>query len=311
MTATEAAAAQTLGCDYSTMPSSPANIVAATYRFVGRYLWVGGKGLTATEVTELHAAGLEIGPLYFESTGTSDLGGAAAGTADGQEANRIADSLGVPASQPIYYATDFDEPAADFPTNAAYLTAAGATGRPAGVYGSFALVEAMVTQGVVAYAVQTEAWSGQDVSAHANIYQRVDPVKTIPGAAKGSWDELVLNQASTPFWLASAPPQPEPAPTPAPPAPKPPTPAPAPSTEVSVNVPVLSEQSPGPNVVSQPVKNLQTLLIAHGFGVGASGADGRFGPATASAVVACEHHYGLGVDSGIAGAQVWTALCNR
>lgn len=78
-----------------------------------------------------------------------------------------------------------------------------------------------------------------------------------------------------------------------------------------MNVPVLSEQSPGEHVVSTPVRNLQILLVNHGFSVGASGADGRYGPATAAAVVEAERHFGLSVDSGIAGEQVWTALCNK
>lgn len=95
------------------------------------------------------------------------------------------------------------------------------------------------------------------------------------------------------------------------PAPEPSPPVPVPPQEVAVQVPVLSVHNPGPTVVSEPVRNLQRLLTAHGFGVGPAGTDGRFGNDTASAVVACEHHYGLSVDAGIAGEQVWTALCNR
>lgn len=101
----------------------------------------------------------------------------------------------------------------------------------------------------------------------------------------------------------------QPAPTPQPhPIPQP---IPQPPQVVNVNVPVLSVTSPGPNVVSAPVRNLQMLLVAHGFGVGPTGPDGRYGNNTASAVVACEHHFNLSVDSGIAGNQVWTALCNQ
>jgi hypothetical protein len=100
-----------------------------------------------------------------------------------------------------------------------------------------------------------------------------------------------------------------PEPTPVPPQPPNP-PMPTPIGETNVNVPVLSTSNPG-LAYTPATKNLQTLLIEHGFGCGPTGADGKYGNATAAAVVACEHRYSLSVDAGIAGNQVWGALCNQ
>ncbi|RQO43187.1 hypothetical protein DBV14_26220 [Variovorax sp. KBW07] len=55
------------------------------------------------------------------------------------------------------------------------------------------------------------------------------------------------------------------------------------------------------------VKLLQEALIRSGFPM-AAGADGAFGPQTASAVVAAEKHFGFTVDPGSAGREVIGAL---
>ena len=139
-------------------------------------------------------------------------------------------------------------------------------------------------------------------------YRTVDEAVAWYQAFQNRIAELAAADHSAPI------PAPQPAPQPQPPSPAPqpaPAPTPQPPKEINVNVPVLSVTNPGVKNFSSAVRNLQTLLIAHGFSCGSAGADGHFGPATAAAVVAAEHHFGLSVDTGEAGNQVWTALCTR
>lgn len=192
-----------LGIDYSFARPSPEAIRAAGYTFVLRYVTGEGKALTAAERDALWAAGLSIG-LVFEVTGTDAPQGAAAGTADGAAARVALDALGYPADYPVFYATDFDEPAGDFAANAAYLAAAAAaSGRPAGPYGALALADYMITGGHCGYAWQSQAWSGTVVSQHANLYQRETPTLAIAGSKPGDWDEDVL-LLPFPLWQPAA-----------------------------------------------------------------------------------------------------------
>ena len=70
----------------------------------------------------------------------------------------------------------------------------------------------------------------------------------------------------------------------------------------SVKISLLRQGNSGPQV-----KNLQTLLNAHGFACGA--ADGEFGPKTAAALLEFQRAHALGAD-GEFGAQSFTALWN-
>lgn len=103
---------------------------------------------------------------------------------------------------------------------------------------------------------------------------------------------------------------------PNPPAQQPPAPPAIPDTpnqpqEVDVQVEQLSAASPGPSVVSGQVKTVQAKLALVGFGghLGPSGADGRFGPATAFAVEAFQAAHGLTQD-GVVGPLTWAAIVN-
>ncbi|WP_267241422.1 peptidoglycan-binding domain-containing protein [Streptomyces sp. PR69] len=57
------------------------------------------------------------------------------------------------------------------------------------------------------------------------------------------------------------------------------------------------------------VREAQCLLVARGFGVGASGIDGAFGPATYRAARDFQSWCGIGVD-GIIGPVTWDRLRN-
>lgn len=69
-----------------------------------------------------------------------------------------------------------------------------------------------------------------------------------------------------------------------------------------VNMKTLKKGSKGVQV-----KTLQALLIGYGYGVGSSGVDGSFGPATDKAVRAYQKAKGLAVD-GSCGPKTWAKL---
>lgn len=183
--------------------------------------------------------------------------------------------------------------ARSFPAPGVYLWAADPDGNIAG--GKWILP-------VVPVAVQTTNNGRTDTS---------ETVDNFPAEVAGYIDGAASKWPADAWARFSVIGAPAPTPSPAPAPPPPPAPHPAPTSEVNVLLPVLSEQNPGPNVAAPVVANLQALLVHHGFSVGPAGADGRFGPATAAAVVEAERHFGLSVDAGIAGGQVWGALLTR
>lgn len=198
-----------LACDYSFARPDPAAVKAAGYVAVLRYLSGGNnpKDLTGAEASALHAEGLNIG-VVWETTGTDFSGGAAQGAADARAANAEANTIGVPATVPIFFAIDTN---ADPASVLAYFRGArDASGRQVRGYGSDAVIDALAQDGF-AKGWQTEAWSGSTVSPNAALYQRVTPTLAVAGAA-GEYDEDVILDPSLPWWT----PAPAPAPAPAP-----------------------------------------------------------------------------------------------
>lgn len=86
-----------------------------------------------------------------------------------------------------------------------------------------------------------------------------------------------------------------------------PTPVPEPTpTPGGINLPTL-RQGDGMNNPSEVVRAAQFLLNGRGASCGRYGADGEFGPATKSAVLAYQRRTGLEAD-GIIGDQTWRKL---
>jgi hypothetical protein len=141
--------------------------------FVCRYLVPSGwKALTKAEVDLICGVGLQIVSV-FETTDIRALGGYAAGLADGATAVRVAEHVGQPEGTVIYFAVDFEATAAQMKTVAEYIRGC-AHSTPTfrtGVYGSYAVVEAMRAAGVCSQFWQTRAWSRGRISDHANLYQ--------------------------------------------------------------------------------------------------------------------------------------------
>ena len=146
---------------------------AEGYTFVGRYVvpesgTLKQKALTAAEARTVLDAGLAILCIY-ETTAERAKKGASAGTQDGAAARIRAKELGVGQNAVIYFAVDYDAPAADYGAITAYFAAAKNAVLPyqIGVYGSKSVCEAI--NGLAGY-YQCYAWSS-GIASNANIYQ--------------------------------------------------------------------------------------------------------------------------------------------
>jgi hypothetical protein len=190
------------GIDVAWSKPDPAAAYRAGYRFVIGYLGgSAGKAMDAAHLSAFRVAGFAVG-LVFEGTADRALGGAAAGAVDGALAEAGANAAGYPTDAVLFAAVDFPANAAQIagPVRA-YLTAFdAATRRPVGVYGSHAVVEALVTPGArpVRYGWQTAAWSNDPagrplLSAKACLYQRNKHTwPAIAGFATINFDENVV-----------------------------------------------------------------------------------------------------------------------
>ena len=136
------------------------------YSFVARYLvpnegktaW---KALTAAEAKDIRDAGLSI-MLCWETYAERIKEGAKAGTEDGRAARKLAAGMDIPAGTVIYFAADYDVPAADYDAVEAYLKAAREEIGlyRVGLYGHERVVEAMKHRGYNDF-WQCVAWSNE------------------------------------------------------------------------------------------------------------------------------------------------------
>ncbi|MDU0201566.1 MULTISPECIES: DUF1906 domain-containing protein [Paenibacillus] len=165
-------------CSTPLTAQTAAAFVKDGYSFVARYLVPSGyKALTKSEAEQISQAGLDIVSV-FETTANRALGGRNAGLADGATAVQVAHQLGQPAGSCIYFAVDFDATSAQMATVIAYIQAASeATPEyTTGVYGSYAVMEAVKQAGACSRFWQTYAWSGGKKSTFINIYQYLNDV---------------------------------------------------------------------------------------------------------------------------------------
>jgi len=214
---------ETFGCDFAWTKPDPTALRNAGYSFVLGYISNdASKDLSGAQIAAYAKAGLRVG-LVYETTANRVLSGAAGGNADGIAANTAANSRGYAANAPLFYAVDFDAQPSDFATIAAYGNAFNlANPRPVGVYGSYAIVEHLVTPGMQPNQVgwQTAAWSSGLLSAKANLYQRAVHYHPLVVAAN-LFDEDVCTKTIQLHGGVIAPPgTTKPVPTP-PPPPKP------------------------------------------------------------------------------------------
>lgn len=165
--------------DFSTARPGPAAIKAAGYAGVIRYLayWdpanPNPKIITASELAGYRQAGIPVAFVWETSAGAA-LGGYAVGLAHAQAAHALLNSLGVPASVPVYYAVDTQISFGAIPVILDYFRGVKAGSvRPVGVYGQASVLDAVGTAGVASYFWQTMAWSAGVISARAMMVQVV------------------------------------------------------------------------------------------------------------------------------------------
>lgn len=151
-----------------------ASFKANGYQFVCRYLvpptsaW---KALTKPEADLIQKAGMYIVSVY-ETTADRALGGYAAGLQDGQIASNCAREVGQTIGSTIYGAVDFQPTSAQMKTVVDYIKGfnEGTPNYSTGVYGSYAVVNAVKAAGACSHFWQTYAWSGGNL-ADCQIYQ--------------------------------------------------------------------------------------------------------------------------------------------
>ncbi len=160
--------------DYSVARPDPASIAAAGYVGVMRYVAPlpadEAKVITAAEYENLLGHGLKV-VLNWEWYDVRAREGAAAGTADAQEALRQANNLGY--TGPIYFSVDWDAAESEQPQINAYFEAcAQVIGlERLGAYAGYWPLKRLFDVGLIRYGWQTFAWSGGNREARAHLYQ--------------------------------------------------------------------------------------------------------------------------------------------
>lgn len=170
------------GVDYSWARPGGAALRQAGKSFAWRYLYAdgqGGKGLDASEVSDLHNTGIEL-VVGYESYAQRSLDGKQAGIDDAHAALAQLAALGLP-NMPIYLATDFDVP--DYAPNSDdpraklgaigdyYEGAQSVLGDNTGGYGGYYLIKRLFDAGLIKWGFQAYAWSGGQWDPRAQLQQ--------------------------------------------------------------------------------------------------------------------------------------------
>lgn len=162
------------GLDFAWDKPTAAQIKAAGYSFVCRYLSYDntGKNLTKAEALSYQKAGIHVVSNWEYST-TAALNGRSQGIADATEANRQHLACGGGASDPIYFSADWDATPGQQSAIDSYLRGAASVLGAArvGVYGSYYVVKRCYENGSAKWLWQTYAWSGGQLYSNAHIYQ--------------------------------------------------------------------------------------------------------------------------------------------
>lgn len=172
------------------------------YEFVCRYLVPSGwKRLTKIEAADISAAGLQVVSVY-ETTANRALGGRSAGLVDGARAVQVAIAVGQPAGSRIYFAVDFEATAKQMDTVIQYIrgVSEAATNFLTGVYGSAAVIEAVMAAKACSGFWQTYAWSKGRKAGGIQIYQYDNGPKGLGQAIHGVNVDLDVASGDVGWW---------------------------------------------------------------------------------------------------------------
>ncbi len=128
--------------------------------------------MTKAEAMLINEAGIDIVSV-FETTDNRASGGRVAGLIDGALAVQVAQKVGQPKSSCIYAAVDVEVKPSQMASIIAYIQAfsEATPDYTTGVYGSYAVIEAVSAAGACSRFWQTKAWSYGNRSPAAHIYQ--------------------------------------------------------------------------------------------------------------------------------------------
>lgn len=181
--------------DYSAGYPGAAAIARAGYVGAVRYLRKEGasrvRPITADERADFDRAGLAVALVYQHVSKTRVLEGRGAGQHDARWALARAAEIGIPQPRAIYFAVDADHPPAAvlmYFRGVADVLGVARTG----AYGSYRVVESLLSADLTGYAWQTAAWSGGKRSQRAHLFQRIGS-PTVGGIAVDINDVLAAD----------------------------------------------------------------------------------------------------------------------
>lgn len=164
---------QIAGVDYSAGWPGAVALKQAGKVFIHRYLTYDWRGLKRDELADAQANGIEVAVVY-ETTELRPLSGFAGGAYDAAVAQSILVDLGLPATQVIYFACDWDFSTAQLPAIREYFRGVMSVIGYArtGIYGGYTVIANAEANKYASWFWETLAWQyGRGVHPMTTLYQ--------------------------------------------------------------------------------------------------------------------------------------------
>lgn len=215
------------GVDYSAVSTAgwpaPGTLKSVGKFFAVRYLADDARGIVPPEFQAMEQGGVPVAAVFEGWGDQRQFSGWNQGVTDATYAQNKLLRTGMPATMPIYFATDWDATPADQANIDQYLKGCALVlgAERVGVYGGYWIVKRCVENGSAKWFWQTTAWSGGQVHPACHLYQYAYNV-WIAGTNCDAMRALQDHYGQHTDYIA---PVPQPSPTPAPiPQPHYPTP---------------------------------------------------------------------------------------